>query len=144
LRGGANRVFTGCGSGETRPGRIRRPDVGVDSGRIDPAGFKPAMPTLVTEVASAAELDSLVRRDEYGEIASMAYVLIVDPDAAVVTQWSRSDEGRWVEARIDGLGSAADPPKLGVSLRLAADYESGRFPTDPGPNAHGEIGGASP
>ena len=36
LRGGGCRPFTSDGSVETKPGQIRRPDVGVDCGRGDP------------------------------------------------------------------------------------------------------------
>ena len=38
LRGSDCRPFTGDGSVETKPGQIRRPDVGVDCGRRDPNG----------------------------------------------------------------------------------------------------------
>ncbi len=47
LRGSGCRHFTGDGSVETLPGRIRRPDAGVDCGRRDPDAYKAAEPRLV-------------------------------------------------------------------------------------------------
>src|ERR1700683_3012982 len=43
VRGSGCRPFTGGGSIETRPGQIRRPDVGVDCGPRDPNGTKAAL-----------------------------------------------------------------------------------------------------
>ena len=44
VRGTRYRPFTGDGSIETRPGQIRRPNVGVDCGPRDPNGTKKALP----------------------------------------------------------------------------------------------------
>src|SRR5450755_1537566 len=57
LRGGGCRPFTGDGGMETRPGQIRRPDVGVDCGPRDPNGLKAQSPRLVAEVLSPTTRD---------------------------------------------------------------------------------------
>jgi Uma2 family endonuclease len=57
LRGAGCRPFTGDGSVETRPGQIRRPDVGVDCGQHDPNAMKAALPRLVIEVLSPSTRD---------------------------------------------------------------------------------------
>lgn len=57
LRGSGCRPFTGAGSVETKPGQIRRLDVGVDCGRRDPNGTKAVSPRLVVEVLSPGTRD---------------------------------------------------------------------------------------
>src|SRR5579862_6978937 len=57
LRGSHCRPFTGDGSVETRPGQIRRPDVGVDCGPRKPWGLKAESPRLVVEVLSPTTRD---------------------------------------------------------------------------------------
>ena len=57
LRGRGCRPFTGDGSVETRPGQIRRPDVGVDCGPRDPNAMMAALPKLVVEVLSPSTRD---------------------------------------------------------------------------------------
>jgi len=44
LRGGGCRPFTSDGSIETKPGQIRRADIGADCGRRDPNATKAASP----------------------------------------------------------------------------------------------------
>jgi Uma2 family endonuclease len=57
LRGKGCRPFTGDGSIETKPGQIRRPDIGVDCGRRDPNAMKAASPRVVFEVLSPTTRD---------------------------------------------------------------------------------------
>ena len=52
LRGSRCRPFTSDGSVETKPGQIRRPDIGVDCGRRDPNAMKADLPRVVVEVLS--------------------------------------------------------------------------------------------
>ena len=58
LRGSGCRPFTGDGSVSTLPGRILRPDAGVDCGRRDPDAYKAAEPRLVAEVLSPTTRDA--------------------------------------------------------------------------------------
>ncbi len=53
LRGSGCRPFTGDGSVETKPGQIRRLDIGVDCGRRDPNATKASSARVVAEVLSA-------------------------------------------------------------------------------------------
>src|SRR5260370_41695970 len=64
LRGGGCRPFTSDGSVETKPGQIRRPDVGVDFGRRDPNATKATSPRGVVEVLSPTTQHS----DTYGSV----------------------------------------------------------------------------
>jgi Uma2 family endonuclease len=67
LRGGGCRPFTSDGSVETKPGQIRRPDIGVDSGRRDPHATKATSPRVVVEVLSPTtrDFDTIGKLEEY-------------------------------------------------------------------------------
>ena len=133
LRGAGCRPFTGDGSVETRPGQIRRPDVGVDCGQRDPNAMKAALPRLVIEVLSPStrDFDSFMKLDEYKCIASLDYILLVEPNTALTFMWSKNENRQWVERRIGGLEAAIEMPKLEITLRMDAIYEGVQFPALP-------------
>ena len=86
LRGGGCRPFTGDGGIETLPGQIRRPDAGVDCGRRDPNAMLAAEPRMVAEVLSPStrDFDTFEKLEEYKAVASLAYLLVVEPNAPEV------------------------------------------------------------
>jgi Uma2 family endonuclease len=133
LRGSGCRPFTGDGSFETRPGQIRRPDVGVDCGSRNPNGTKAALPKVVIEVLSPStrDFDSFRKLEEYKGVASVEHILMVEPNAPFAAFWSRDDSGQWGEQRIRGLAGAIDMPKLKITLRMAGIYEGAPFPAIP-------------
>lgn len=133
LRGGGCRTFTSDGSVETPRGHIRRPDVGVDCGRRDPNAMKAASPRLVIEVLSPStrDFDSFQKLEEYKEIGSIDHIALIEPNEAVVSLWSRGEEGDWSERRIRGLDEEIEFLKLGVTLRMDAIYEGVAFPAVP-------------
>src|SRR5277367_1519055 len=113
--------FTGDGSVETRPGQIRRPDVGVACGPRDPNGTKAALPRLVVEVLSPStrDFDTFKKLDEYKETDSLEYIVLIEPNEPVVFFWRRNARA-WVEAQVRGLDGEIDMPEIGVILRMAA------------------------
>lgn len=133
LRGGGCRPFTGDGSVETRPGQIRRPDVGVDCGPRDPNAAKAALPKLVVEVLSPStrDFDSFGKLEEYKGVPSVDYVVLVEPNEALAAVWSRDDDDQWVERRIRGLDETIDMQRLKIALRMADIYEGVAFPALP-------------
>jgi Uma2 family endonuclease len=133
LRGSGCRPFTGDGAIETYPGQIRRPDVGVDCGRRDPEGYKAAGPRLVMEVLSPStrDFDSIGKLDEYKRIDGLDYILFVEPNAPLVSVWSRGEDSQWRDSRIEGLDATVDLPKLGASLDMRALYDGVAFPDNP-------------
>jgi Uma2 family endonuclease len=133
LRGSGCRPFTGDGSVETRPGQIRRPDVGVDRGPRDPNGTKAALPKVVIEVLSPStrDFDSFGKLEEYKGVSSVEYILLVEPNAPIVSFWSRAENGQWGEQRIQGLAGAIEMPILKMALRMAGIYEGVAFPVVP-------------
>ena len=91
VRGTSYQPFTGDGSVETRPGQIRRPDVGVACGPRDPNGTKAALPRLVVEVLSPStrDFDTFKKLDEYRETGSLEYIVLVEPNEPVAFVWRR-------------------------------------------------------
>ena len=91
VRGTRYRPFTGDGSIETRPGQIRRPNVGVDCGPRDPNGTKKALPRLVVEVLtpSTRDFDTFKKLNEYRETGGREYIVLIEPNEPVSFVWRR-------------------------------------------------------
>lgn len=133
LRGSGCRPFTGDGSVETRPGQIRRPDAGVDCGRRDPNGYRAAEPKLIVEVLSPStrDFDTFDKLEEYKSVSTVAYVLLIEPNAPQAMLWRRGDDGSWTRERVEGLESHIELGDLGVSLAMSEPYDGVEFPTGP-------------
>ena len=132
VRGSGCRPFTGDGSVEAGPGRIRRPDVGVDCGPRDPNGTKAALPRLVVEVCRRARATSTRSKSSTNtrNTDTLEYVVLVEPNEPVVFFWRRNARA-WVEAQVRGLDAQIDMPEIGVRLQMAAIYEGVQFPVRP-------------
>jgi Uma2 family endonuclease len=133
LRGTPCRPFTGDGSVETLPGQIRRPDLGVDCGPRDPNGLTAAEPRLVVEVLSPStrDFDAFDKLEEYKSVASLAVILLVEPNAPEIVVWRRSADGTWQRRLVNGLDRTIDLTELGMSLALADVYDGVAFPPRP-------------
>ena len=133
LRGGGRRPFTSDGSVETKPGQIRRPDVGVDCGRRDPNATKATSPRVVVEVLSPTtrDFDTIGKLDEYKLIDSLAHIVVIEPNAPEVIVWARGDDRSWRKAIRQGLIQEIDMPEIGVTLALAEIYDGVEFPARP-------------
>lgn len=130
LRGSRCRPFTADGSIETRPGQIRRPDVGVDCGVRDPNDTKAALPRLIAEVLSPStrDFDTFGKLDEYKGVPSLEYLLLIEPNAPIVAFWFR-DAGRiWQERRVETLDAELDLIEIGVIVPLRGIYDGVQFP----------------
>ncbi len=77
------------------------------------------------------DFDSFDKLAEYKTIASLEYILFVEPNEPSVSTWSRTDSGAWSEERIQELESKVDLPKLGIALEMCAIYEGVEFPPAP-------------
>ncbi|MGY2047298.1 Uma2 family endonuclease [Methylobacterium sp. JK268] len=133
LRRGSCRPFTGDGSVETRPGQIRRPDLGVDCGARDPNGLVAADPRLVVDVLSPStrDFDTFDKLGEYKAVTSLRHILLVEPNAAEVAVWSRDADGAWTRRLVTGIEAEIDLPDLGLLLPLREIYDGVTFPTRP-------------
>jgi len=132
LRGGPCRPFTGDGAVETRPGQIRRPDVGVDCGRRNPISTLAAEPKLLIEVLSPTtrDFDSFRKLEEYKGRTGVEYILLVEPNEPLAALWSREGEAR-IERRVAGLAETVGLPALRLSLSMADIFDGVEFTTTP-------------
>ncbi|AWN52061.1 Uma2 family endonuclease [Methylobacterium sp. 17Sr1-1] len=133
LRGTPCRPFTGDGSVETLPGQIRRPDLGVDRGARDPNGLTAAEPRLVVEVLSPStrDFDAFDRLEEYRTVASLAVILLVEPNAPEIALWRRDADRAWQRQLVAGLDQTIELPEFGMTLALADLYDGVAFPPRP-------------
>lgn len=133
LRGGSCRPFTGDGAVETRPGQIRRPDVGVDCGARDPEATTAALPKLIVEVLSPStrDFDTFKKLDEYKALASVETIVLVEPNEPLALVWRRENAAQWREERVRGMDAVIDLPALQISLPMAAIFDGVKFPSAP-------------
>lgn len=124
LRGKPCMTFTPDTAVRTRPGTLRRPDAGVDCGPFRPDERVASEPTLVVEVLSPSTraTDLFQKTDEFRNVATIAYILLIEPNEARVLLRARDEEGDWRDHLIEGLDAAVDLPRLGISLPLAEIY----------------------
>ena len=132
LRGGPCRPFSADGSIETRPGQIRRPDVGVDCGRRDPDAYKAAEPKLVAEVLSPStrDVDTIEKLGEYKALEAIRTILVIESNAPQIVVWSRTDSG-WVRTIAEGLDDRIAVTDLGLELPLSEIFDGIDFPSGP-------------
>jgi Uma2 family endonuclease len=133
LRGKPCRPFTGDDSVETLPGQIRRPDLDVDGGARDPNGLTAAEPRLFAEVLSPStrDFDAFDKLEEYKAVASLAVILLVEPNAPEIALWRRDADGAWQRRLVSGLDRSITLPELDMSRALADVYDGVAFPPRP-------------
>jgi Uma2 family endonuclease len=133
LRGKPCRPFSGDSAVETLPGQIRRPDAGVDCGPREPNGLKATAPSLVVEVLApnTRDFDAFDKCEEYKTVASITYILLIEPNAPEVVMWSRRADKTWARQSFVGLEAELDMATLGISLATADIYADVDFPAGP-------------
>jgi Uma2 family endonuclease len=133
LRGRDCRPFTGDGAIETKPGQIRRPDIGVDCGRRDPNATRAALPRVVVEVLSPTtrDFDTIDKLDEYKMVESLERIIVIEPNAPEVIVWTRGEGRIWRKAMRQGLEETIEMPEIGVTLPLREIYDGVEFPARP-------------
>ncbi|WP_058602205.1 Uma2 family endonuclease [Aureimonas ureilytica] len=125
LRGKPCVPFTADGAVETRPGQIRRPDVGVDCGPTDPNSFVASEPRIVFEVLlpSTRDFDRLRKIEEYKTMPFLRHIVLMEQDQPVAILWSRLTGAGWDETRIEGLDGVISLAAIGVELPLHELYD---------------------
>ncbi len=121
------------GSIETKPGQIRRPDIGVDCGRRDPNATKATSPRVVAEVLSPTtrDFDTIGKLEEYKLVDSLECIIVIEPNAPEVIMWVRGADRSWRKAVRQGLEQEIDMPEIGATLSLAEIYDGVEFPPRP-------------
>jgi Uma2 family endonuclease len=92
-----------------------------------------ALPKLVIEAPSPNECDFdwFRKLEEYKGVASVDYILLVEPNEPIVAFWSRDPTRQWTERRVRGLEETIELPDLAIALNLGAIYEGVEFPVVP-------------
>jgi Uma2 family endonuclease len=108
----------------TPKGNLRRPDVTVDCGDPDPEKQVADRPVLVIEVLSEStrRFDEYLKLTEYRSVASLRYVLLVEPDLPAVAFHVRGPDGTWSDRPLIGPETEIPLPDLGCTLTLADLY----------------------
>lgn len=117
--------FTADGAVETRPGQIRRPDVGVDCGPTDPNARIASEPTVVFEVLSPStrDFDRLRKIDEYKSMPFLRHIVLLEQDRPHATLWSRIGRADWDEATVAGITATVGLPGIGIELPMPDIYK---------------------
>ncbi|RIY02777.1 Uma2 family endonuclease [Aureimonas flava] len=125
LRNGPCIPFTADGAVETRPGQIRRPDVGVDCGPTDPDARIASEPTVVFEVLSPStrDFDRLRKIGEYKSMPLLRHIVLMEPDRSHAVVWSRIERADWEEHTLEGMEAVLPLPGIAIELRLDELYE---------------------
>ena len=133
LRGTICRGFTGDTVVRTLPRTRRRPDVGIECGRMQDDSFEAGEVRLVVEVLSPStrEFNHYGKLEEYKSLASMLHVLLVEPNAPQVGLWSRADESVWTYLQYEGLDTAISLENPAVRLPLSDIYADLTFRSAP-------------
>ncbi len=129
LRGGPCRPFTGDTAVKMTAGNVRRPDVGVECGPVDPPALHAAVTKLVVEVMSPSNrpIDVVRKLDEYRAQPGLDHVLLIEPGTVQALLWSRA--GRECSSTVfEALEDVIEIPTLGIRLPLVVLYEDVALP----------------
>jgi hypothetical protein len=64
-------------------------------------------------------------------VASLDYLLVIEPNAPEVVVWSRGADRAWERRLVAGLDQEVAMDQIGVTLALSDLYEGVEFPTRP-------------
>lgn len=129
LEGRPSQPFTRDTAIRIPAGNVRYPDLGVDCGPFDDYGLAATEPTLVVEIlwSNTRAFDRTEKIEGYKTVASLEYILLVDPEWPQARLYWRGDTREWLTNRFSGLDAVIDLPKLGVTVELAEIYAGLEF-----------------
>jgi Uma2 family endonuclease len=124
LRGGPCQTFSGDTYIATAGNNRRMPDAGVDCGQPDDESMVADRPTLLIEVLSRTTraMDVTSKLQEYQELETLDYVLLVDTDEPRVQVYSRKPDRTWTSIVIEGQDSVVRLEKLSLTLSVSEIY----------------------
>lgn len=105
---------------------LRYPDVMVDCGPPDYDALIASSPTVIVEVSSpgTAQVDAVVKLDEYRRLPTVQAVIQVEPDFVLVSVHRRGSGADWQTEIYESLDDVIALPALGGSLALADIYDT--------------------
>jgi len=129
LRGKQCRPITADVAIELPTGALRRADAAVDCGRLRDADYVASEPVLVLEVLSPStrQIDRFRKLEEYKSIASLHYILLVEPSTPAAKLYERDEREGWISSDLIGLDAVVPISRLDVTLPLRDLYEGLAF-----------------
>lgn len=132
LRGASCRPTTADVAIELPDGSLRRPDAAIDCGPLRDADYVASEPVLVIEVLSPStrQIDRFRKLEEYKEVRSIRYIVLVEPSIPAARLYTRGDRDPWASTDMIGLDAViriADPD---LQLPLRELYEGLGFEAD--------------
>lgn len=124
LRGGPCKPTTDDIALQIPAGNIRRPDLLVECGQVDPKGTSAVDPRLAVEVLSRSTMgtDRIRKVEEYKTIPSLVYILLVDTERPQLTFYVRQRRD-WTVRFVDALDAVLDLPEIGCALAARDVFE---------------------
>lgn len=105
-------------------GNVRRPDLLVECGAVDPRGTAAVEPRLAVEVLSRSTMgtDRFRKVEEYKTIPTLRYILLVDTERPQLTLYERDQEA-WTVRFVDALDAVIELPAIECSLAAGDIFE---------------------
>ncbi len=121
---------------QTVNGNIRYPDVVIDCGPPDMNAVTVSNPTILVEVSSSgtAQVDTVVKLDEYRNIPSVRMVIQIEPGSVLVSVHRRTDQSTWQTEIYENLGDLIELPPINGTLALKDIYDT--LAVAPRPRVH--------
>jgi len=133
LRGHRCQNFTADFAVRIPSGNVRRPDAGIDCAPFDRDALAAGAPVFVAEVLSPSTrtFDQFQKLEEYKSVPGLRHILLIDPDAARVSLWSRDGDEPWRLSTMEGLDAVITLNEPEIAIDLATLYEGTTFPPRP-------------
>lgn len=111
---------------QTGPDTVRYPDVVVDCGPPDATALIASKPVIVIEVSSSGTsvFDYGAKLREYQSVESVAMVLQIESEIALVKVHRRQDKETWTEETIEDFSVDIHLPSLAMSITLNDIYDT--------------------
>ena len=133
LRGKSCRPTTQDTAIQISKTQVRRPDMAINCGPIRDKTYIASDPRVVFEVLSPSTrlFDHSKKLEEYKSVASLAHIVLIDPDRPEVLAFARQADGGWASRAVKGLAAEIAFVELECVLTLAEIYRDLTF--RPGP-----------
>lgn len=111
---------------QTGPDIVRYPDIVVDCGPPDATALTASRPVIVIEVSSSGTsvFDYGAKLREYQSVESVAMVLQIESEIALVKVHRRQENKTWTEETVEDFNVDIDLPSLAASITLNDIYDT--------------------
>lgn len=113
----------------TKAATIRRPDVTVECGELKRDSHQNHAPKMVVEVLSPSTMgiDRIRKLEEYKELPTLCYILIVDTRMPTASLYSRDASSGWILQDFMGLNTSVNLPEINATLAMSDVFDGLTF-----------------